>query len=241
MNASIAQPARALVDPVDGVPQAVAQKRWVLPTLAYVLASTFSGLAVGLRLDVTQEVMMKLQMGGQLANLSDQDLADKLTSAQHLAIVGGVAKGIFLAPLLVVLVAVVLKFASWLLGKKVLFKKCLSVSAVAFLPLALYHVALGVSALYQLQIPPMKVEGLVPSTLAAVFHPKSPKLLHVLSGLDYFNLWSTVLLGLGYAEASGMKRRRALVFAFVLYAVYVGVFVIGVPALMAMGAGGPHK
>src|SRR5689334_16832301 len=113
MNASIAQPARVLLDPVDAVPQVVSQKRWVLPMLFAALASAFSGVAVGVRLDVTQQVMMGLQMSGQLSTISDQDLADKLLTAQHLAIVGGVAKGLFLTPILILLVAVLLKFVGW--------------------------------------------------------------------------------------------------------------------------------
>jgi hypothetical protein len=56
--------------------------------------------------------------------------------------------------------------------------------------------------------------------------------------VDFFNLWSVGLLGLGFSSATGMRRSRALLLAAVLYAMYVGVFMVGLPA-MAAGGGGP--
>lgn len=236
LTSSLAQSARVLWDPVDGVPAAVGQKRWGIPLLLLMLASVFGGVAAASRLDLAPTVMQQLQMSGSLANMSDQDLAEKITSAQHLAIVGGVAKGLFLIPLLLLGATVAVKFAAWLIGRSTSFKSCLSVVAVAMLPLVVYQLAFGVVALFQLSLSPMQLPMLLPSSLAAISH--SPKLMHALSGLDFFSLWGTALLGLGFAKASGMSRGRALIFAFVLYACWVGVAHIGAPAMMAQAGGG---
>jgi hypothetical protein len=235
LTSSLAQSARVLWDPVDGVPDAVGQRRWGVPLLLLMLASVFGGVAAASRLDVAPTVMQQLQMTGSLANMSDQDLAEKITSAQHLAIVGGVAKGLFLIPLLLLGATIAVKFAAWLIGRSTPFKACLSVVAVAMMPLVVYQLAFGVVALWQLSLSPMQLPMLLPSSLAAISH--NPKLVHALSGLDFFSLWGTALLGLGFAKASGMSRARSLIFAFVLYGCWVGVAHIGLPALMAQGAG----
>jgi hypothetical protein len=243
MNSSLTLPARVVVDPVDAVPQAVSARRKLWPVVFLCAASAFSGLAFALHFDVQAAVFQKLAMMGQLDTITDHDLAEKITQARHLAIVGGVAKGIFLMPLVVLLVAALLKFVSWLIGRKVKFGQLFSVVAVAMIPIAVANLAFGICALFQYSIPVEKAQTLLPSNLAAWIHVHSPKLMHLLSGVDFFNLWTVALLGLGYSQASGMKKGRALAFALILYLCFVGVFLVGLPALSAGGPphGGHHR
>lgn len=241
MNSSLALPARVVVDPVQSVPTAVAARRWFWPLLILCLTSAFSGVAFAQRFDAHAAVLAKLSMTGELATITDHDLSEQIVRAQHLAIVSGVAKGIFLMPLIVLLIAAAVKFASWLIGRKTKFAQLFTVVAVAFLPIAVANVIFGICALAQFSIPLEAAQTLLPSSLAAVVHGAGPKVSRLLSGVDFFNLWSVGLLGLGYAEASGMKKGRALVFAVVLYICFVGVFLVGLPALAAGGPpGGPH-
>lgn len=238
MNSSLALPARVVVDPVDAVPKAVAARRWVWPLLLLCLTSAFAGVSFALRFDAQSAVVGRLQMTGELASITDHDLAEKIVQAQHLAIVSGVAKGVFVMPLIVLLLAAAVKFASWLIGRKTKFAQLFTAVAVAMIPIAVANVVFGVCALAQFSIPLDHVKGLVPSSLAALVHGHGPKLGRLLTGVDFFNLWSVLLLGLGYAEASGMKKSRALIFALVLYVCFVGVFLVGLPA-MGGGPGGP--
>ena len=53
--------------------------------------------------------------------------------------------------------------------------------------------------------------------------------------VDFFKLWTVGLLGLGFAAVTGMRRGWALLVVFVLYAMYVGVFMIGLPGMTAGG------
>ena len=76
-----------------------------------------------------------------------------------------------------------------------------------------------------------------PAIRVAGLEKSYPK-LHVLRGVDFFNLWSAGLLGLGFSAATGMSRGRALVFGFVLYVLFAGVVFVGVPGMMAAKAGG---
>jgi hypothetical protein len=115
----------------------------------------------------------------------------------------------------------------------------MSAAALAMLPIALYHLIFALCALAQHSLSETRVMDLVPSSLAAL-DGLSPKMAKVLRGVDFFNLWSVVLLGLGFSSATGMSRGRSVLLFVVLYILFVGVFFIGVPAMMAGGPGGPR-
>src|SRR6266849_6666396 len=104
------------------------------------------------------------------------------------------------------------------------------------LPIALVHLLFGICALRQFSVTDAQMPYILPSSLAAAFPGVSPVVQRLLSGIDLFNIWSAVLLGLGFSAASGMQRGRAIVLGLGLYAAYVGVFLLGLPGLMGRGA-----
>jgi hypothetical protein len=231
---SLVQPARVLVDPLDGVGAAIEARRWVWPLLFLCLSVSLSGTAFALRWDSAPATVQRLQMSGELARYSETELADEIQTASRKALVGGIAKGVFVMPLQVLLLAAVLWFAAWLFGSTAPFGRMMTVAAIAMLPITLYHLIFAGCAAAQHS---MTLATLVPSNLA-VLEGLSPKLKRVLGAVDFFNLWSVGLLGLGLSSATGMRRGRALLLAVALYAMYVGVFMIGLPA-MGGGQGGP--
>jgi hypothetical protein len=234
---SLAQPARVLFDPLDGMGAAIEARRWVWPLLFLCFSVSLAGTAFALRWDSAPATIQKLQMSGELARYSESELADEVQTASRKALVGGIAKGVFAMPLQVLLLAAVLWFASWLFGSTAPFGRMMAVAAIAMLPIALYHLIFAGCAAAQHTMTLERVGTLVPSSLAAL-DGLSPKLQRVLGGVDFFNLWSVGLLGLGLSSATGMSRGRALLLALVLYVMYVGVFMVGLPA-MAGGPGGP--
>jgi hypothetical protein len=133
--------------------------------------------------------------------------------------------------------AAVLWFTAWLFGTPGAFGKMMAVASIAMLPIALYHLIFALCASAQFSMTEARVDTLVPSSLA-VLEGLSPKVQKLLKAVDFFNLWSVGLLGLGFSSATGMRRGRALLLAAVLYAMYVGVFTVGLPA-MGGGGGGP--
>jgi hypothetical protein len=234
---SLAQPARVLVDPLDGMGAAIEARRWVWPLLFLCLSVSLSGTAFALRWDAAPATIQRLQMSGEISRYSESELADEVQTSSRKALVGGIAKGVFLMPLQVLVLAAVLWFAAWLFGTPGAFGKMMAVAAIAMLPIALYHLIFASCAAAQYAMTEARVESLVPSSLAAL-DGFSPKVQKVLKAVDFFNLWSVGLLGLGFSSATGMRRSRALVLAGVLYLMLVGVFMIGLPA-MAGGPGGP--
>ncbi len=228
---SVLQPARAIFDPFDGPSTAVEARRWVWPLLFLVTAVSLSGAAFALRWNAAPTVTQQLQMSGELQNTSEQDLAQQIMTAKRVRLVAGVAQGAFAMPLVVLLFAVVLKLAGWLFGTPASFEKCFSAAALAMLPIALFHLILGASMLRQPALTEAQLAQLVPSNLLAVA-PRAPVAMQRLfAAVDFFKLWTAGLLGLGFAAASGMRRARAVLLGFTLYAMYVGVFAIGIAGM----------
>ncbi|MBK7858765.1 MAG: YIP1 family protein [Archangiaceae bacterium] len=227
---------KTLIDPVDGVPRAVEGRHWVLPMIALCLAVSFSGLAFAWRLDASAQVLSKLEMSGELTKSSEREIGEEIDQAHRVALVGGAAKGIFLMPLALLFTALALKVAAWLLGKKLLFSQAFTIAAVAFLPIAVFHLLFGLVALKQAVVTVAMAKELVPSSLSFLAPPGAMKVARGLSQLDFFNLWSAMLLGLGLAAGTRLSRPRGLGLGLLLYAMLSAVQV-GLPGLV--GQGGP--
>jgi hypothetical protein len=217
---------------------AIEARRWVWPLLFLCLSVSLSGTAFALRWEAAPATIQRLQMTGDMGRYSESELADEIQTDSRKALVGGIAKGVFVTPLKVLLLAAVLWFTAWLFGTPAAFGRMMAVASIAMLPIALYHLIFAVCASAQFSMTEARVETLVPSSLAAL-NGLSPKVQQALKAVDFFNLWAVGLLGLGFSAATGMRRGRALLLAVVLYSMYVGVFMIGLPAIAASRGGPP--
>lgn len=231
---SLTQPARVVIDPT-AVPQTVAARRWVWPLLIVMASVAFSGIAFAVRWNAAPTVISELTAAGELARITEQELADKIQTASRVMLVGAAAKGIFLIPILVLLGTAALKFSGWLVGRPIKFVSALSALSVALLPIAVFHIAFGIVALMSAQLPTSAALSLIPSHLGQAFHGLSPELSRLASVADVFNLWAAVLLGLGIAEGAKVRAWQGVLWGLVLYLAYAGVFLIGLPALGGAG------
>ncbi|WP_075005195.1 YIP1 family protein [Stigmatella aurantiaca] len=231
---SLAQPARVLVDPIDGMGAAIEARRWGWPLVLLCLCVSLSGAVFALKWDAAAATVQQLQMGGELGGLSESEIADKIQIASRKGLVGGIAKGVFVMPVMVLLLSAVLWFSAWLFGMRAPFGRMMAVAAIAMMPIALYHLlfTLCVSAQHTMTLE--RVQTLLPTHLG-LLKGLSPKMKTLLSAVDFFKLWSVGLLGLGFSAATGMRRGRALLLMGVLYLMYFGVFSVGLPAM----GGGP--
>lgn len=232
---SVMQPARVLLDPVDGVPGAVEAKRWGLPLVLLMASVAAAAVAWFLRWDATGSVVQNLAMSGELMRATEVEIADQIAQAERMALVAGIAKGVFVMPVLVLLLAVAVKLTGWFVGRPAPFPRAFTTAAVSLLPIALYYLLFSVAVLFQQQVTEGMRETLLPSTLGHLIEPSSPALRRLLSAVDFFNLWSAVLLGLGISEATGLKRWKGVALGLLLYAMYAAVFMIGIPGMQ----GGP--
>lgn len=230
--ASLAQPARALADPVDGVAAAVENERFAFPLVAVVVTGSFAALAYFLRWDSAPSVLGELMATGALRSATETEITEQIVTASRVALITGMAKAIFVTPFLMLALAMTLKVTAWLLGRRAKFSRCFSAVAVAYLPLALAQLILGLCILRQAAVSESQVATIVPSSLAAVWPSLSSGVSRAAaSAVDFFRLWSVAVLGLGFSAATGMSRPRGLLVGLALYAMYVGVFMIGLPGM----------
>ena len=228
---SVLQPARAILDPVDGISSAVEAGSWAWPLAFLALSMSFSAAAFALRWNAAPAVVQQLEVTGELPNTTEQDLAGQIVTAQRVRLVAGVTQGVIAAPLLIVFAGLSLKLAAWFFDAPAPFARCISAAAVAMLPIALFHLIFGVSMLRQPALAESQLAQLVPSSLLGFAPRASVGAQRLLASIDFFKLWTAGLLGLGFAAASGISRWRALLLGFALYAMCVGVFAIGIPGM----------
>lgn len=234
---SISLPLRALLDPFGAIPKAVESRRWVVALTLVSVLTAVSGAVVAMRLDASRVVIPKMQMSGELMKASEREITEKIQQEQRVALVGGVAKGLLLMPLLTLILSVVLKVTAWLIGRKALFAQCFTVAALTLLPVAVFHGIEIIVALSQAVLTPALIASLVPSSPS---FEVPGRFSSVVKSLDFFNLWGALLMGLGFAAASGWKQWKGAIFGVFLYVLYACVFLIGLPAVMAgAGPGGP--
>ncbi|MDP2273265.1 MAG: YIP1 family protein [Archangium sp.] len=230
-------PLRALLDPVGAIPRAVETRRWFVPLLLVAVLTAGAGASIAVRLDTARTVIPKMQMSGELMKASEREVNEAIEQAGRVALVGGIAKGLMLMPLLVLLLAVVLKIAAWLIGRKALFADLFTVAALAMLPLAVFHGIEVVAALKLEVITPLVAETLVPTSLSSVMAMASPALKRVYTAVDLINIWVALLMGLGFAAASKWAPWKGALFGLFLYVLFAAAFFVGLPGLTE-GMGG---
>jgi hypothetical protein len=224
-------PLRALLDPVGAIPRAVESRRWLVPLLLVALMTAAAGAVIALRLDASRLVIPKMQMSGELMKASEREVNEAIEQAQRVALVGGIAKGLMLMPLLVLLLSVVLKLTSWLIGRKALFADLFTVAAITMLPVAVFHGIEVLAALRLEVITPRVAESLVPTSLVYFMGKGAPAITRVYSAIDLINLWASLLMGLGFAAASKWSPWKGALFGLFLYVLFAAAFFVGLPGL----------
>ncbi len=236
MLTSLALSAGAYLDPFSAIPKAVEKRAWVAPLLWLMLTTAASGAAFATRLDASSEVLPKMAEAGDLAKASEREVNEEVEQAERITLVAGVAKGIVGMPLAVLFIAIALKFISWLMGKKAFFGACFTTAALAMLPVALFYLLSAVIALRQDVVVPAQAGKLMPTSLLALVEASGPGVTRMLGAVDFFNLWSAGLLGLGFAAATKIGSGKGLVLGLFFYVLFAAAVLVGLPGL----TGGPR-
>lgn len=237
---AITLPLRTLLDPVGAVPRVVSSRRWVVPLFLVMILTALAGGVVASRIDASRVVIPKMQMSGELAKASEREVSEAIEQAERVMLVGSIAKGVLLMPLLVLLLAVALKIAAWLVGRSALFVELFTVAALTMLPVALFHFIELIAALRVDVLTPTAAMTLVPSSVQQLVTGAGPGLTRVYGAIDVVNVWASLLMGLGFAAASKWSPWKGALFGLFLYVLFAAAFMVGLPGLAPPpGAGGP--
>ena len=143
-----------VLDPLGAIGPAVEARAWLVPLLMTVVLTAAASAALGVRLDSARTVLPKLEASGELAKASEREISEQVEQAQRIAIVAGVARGVFLVPLIALLSAAGLWLMSWLLGGRATFPELFTVASLMLLPLAVGQGITLASALRQSSLSP---------------------------------------------------------------------------------------
>ena len=229
---------RTLAAPVVGLAAAVTRRRSLTAlALSTLAALAFAAVAVP-RLDHDRAAAAKIDRGPRAAELTPHAREEALATARKvgaLAAWGGAAAGPTLAALGA---AVALFLAFRVAGTRPPFRETFAASAHGLLPIWLASLLAIPAVLSRAPVPAEDVGTLLPSSAAALLPRGAPApIAGALGGLDLFALWAVALVAIGMARASGASPRRAAVVTLVLYAAWIAVARVALPALVAAGVG----
>jgi hypothetical protein len=170
--------------------------------------------------------------------MTPHDRDEKLATARKM---GGIAAwaAATVGPALAALGAAAALFLAFrVAGTRPPFRETFAVASHGLVPVWLASLLAIPSVLAHAPVRPEDLGRLLPSSAAALLPPGAPApLAGALGGLDLFALWAVALVATGMARASGASRRRAAVVTLVLYAAWVALAKVALPALVA--GGGP--
>lgn len=208
----------------------IARKPDVLLVLVLtMILSTISGIILAPRFEFDS---IRAQMAAKNPNLGPDDL-DRM-----MRITGAMTKVFsYASPLLVlisfVVIAAVLLFAFRLMGGEGTFKQAFSVVAYAWIPRVIYGVILTIIIAVKGSVDVNDIPTIVRSNPSfLVDMADHPVLFSFLSTFDLFNIWTAVLLIIGFAYISRFTKAKS---ATIIISIWMFITLVKV-GFAAMGA-----
>jgi len=199
----------------------VGRARWFF--LMAWLCSILLGAALAYRVDARSSTLRRLEMSGQLQSMSDRQIADETRSAERVAQVGSIAKGVVAVPVQLGLTCVALLVLCWFFRGRVKGSAVVPVAAAGLVPGAIANLIDALSAFRLASLPPEGV-ALGPRSLSALLllygRPLMEPWVKLGNALDFFSLWAAVMMGFGVAAVGQVPRRTALAGTLVAWVCY---------------------
>ncbi|MEO7331064.1 MAG: hypothetical protein ABI193_20985 [Minicystis sp.] len=187
------------------------------------LCSIMLGTVLAYRVDARSSTLRKLDQGGQLATMSDRQVADETRNAERMSQVGSIAKGVVGVPLDLGGACLATLALAWFLRGRIKGAAVAPVAAASLLPGALAKLLDAFAAFRHAVIPPDGID-LSPRSLTAFLalfgHPLNGPWIKLGSALDLFSFWSALILGFGVAAVGQLSRKSALAATMVAWVCY---------------------
>jgi hypothetical protein len=199
----------------------VGRARWFF--LFAWLCSLLLGAALAYRVDARASTLKNLEMSGQLQSMSDRQLADETRNAERVSQVLSIAKGAASVPVNLGLTCLAVLALCWFFRGRIKGGAVVPVAGATLLPGAIANLVDAAVAYRHAAIPP---EGLPlgPRTLSAVLmllgRPLVDPLVRFGNALDFFSLWTAVMLGYGVAAVGQVRKRTALIGTLIAWICY---------------------
>lgn len=190
----------------------VGRARWFF--LVAWLCSLLLGAVLAYRVDARATTLRQLDASGELKNMSDRQIAEATTSAERVAQVSHIAKGVVRVPVQLGMACVAILFLCWFFRGKVKGSAVVPVAAITLAPGAVANLIDAITALRRASIPP-DVGSFSPRTLsdalALAGRPLMPPMIKLGNALDFYSLWAAVILAFGIVAVGQVPRRTAVI------------------------------
>jgi hypothetical protein len=213
-----------LTSPVKTFRELGEKPTWALALVVLVLCSVGLNLLASPRIDYEDIIKQTVAKSGRQV---PQEQLDKQIEFMKKARVPLAFAGAVVAPILFALLALLPWVAFKLLGSDLDFRQSFSVLLHSLMPtvvLSLLSIPIVLSrATWGYQ--DLRSGGFLASNLAALFGSTDtrPALYTLMACIDFFGLWSLVLLMVGYREVAKVSTAKAATTIGVLWLLYVGI------------------
>ena len=224
----------ALVSPVRTFRSIAERPTWGVALAVLLIISTLVGVLANKRIDpndVRQSVQQRMEKSGQQVTPEQLDRAMTMTAKIT-------AVTLWLIPIFVVvayLVIALLFFGAFRFfgGSEISYKSSFATAVHSFMPgMVGALLTLPVILTHEhLKLKEVQGGNLLASNVGA-FAPDSvgPAVRALLTSVDFFSIWTLILLVIGYKATAKVSTANAATVAVVLWALYVG-FKVGIAAL----------
>ena len=227
---------KTLFEPVGTMPRMVEARKWLIPMLILGVVTAASGAVLSSHVDQSRVAIPKMQQSGELAKASEREITEEIQQTERIGLVVSIVVGVFAMPLLILGLAVLLKVLAWLVGRKASFGAVFTTAAVGLLPIAVLKLVILIAAARQPILSPDVAAALVPTSLKDVLSGQfSEPVKRALGAVNFFHLWSVLLVAMGFAASTQMKPWRALALSIFVYTLLAGAIGVGLPGLMSSG------
>jgi hypothetical protein len=193
---------------------------WVLCLVAMVVLGVAVQIVVAPHIDT--EATLRARLGDRVDDLSDQQIEDLVERGQKFAQYAPII-GVVVGPLAWGVMAAVFFLMLKVVGSDADYPQVFSSTLHAYWPPSVVQAALTATLIQRFDaLPQQELNTVVKSHLGALLSPDAPAwLVSAASTISIFNVWTVVLLVIGFAIVGGVPRGKAVVAACVPWGVWL--------------------
>ena len=210
----------AFLEPRKAFADIAVRPSWVLALVLLVALGVAAQLVVMPHVDT--EATLRARLGDRMETLSDQQL-ERMTEQAHRFAFVGPALGVIVGPIVWAALAGVFFLMLKMSGSDVDFPRAFSTTLHAYWPPALVSaVLMGVLVQGVGKLPAQQLGDVVKSHLGVLLSPQAPAWLRsAATTVSVFNVWTVVLLIIGFALVGKISRGRAALVVLVPWLVWL--------------------
>ena len=222
-----------IVAPDRTLREVAARPDWVVPFIVILLVSVLTTILVTPRVDVETTVREQLEERGMSQDEIDQTL-DVMAKIQKFTVPLTIA----FIPMFLLIIAGAYLLAFKMMGGEGTFKQSWSLTLYAWIPQLIKGVIVSLLILRSGMVTAEEVQTILKSHPGVLVDPsEQPALFALLSSFEIFNIWTLILMGIGFAYGHRVSRARSFAIVLILWAI---VCAGKVGLAMLQGLGGPN-